>query len=145
MNSTETDKTKPPSLLARLLALVNLELAATRVASTSKLRQTFEKRSEDNATACGILHNNQHLWASVGGPSPDALFRPSAASMEKARDCCQTLLRMKEIDDSDGLSEFVQEISKAVDMLKVFVFIFVPCLGESPIHRSREQTKQNND
>ena len=118
VNSTETDKTTPPSLLARSLALVNLELSASRVASTSKLRQAFEKRSEDNATASGILHNNQHLWETVGGPSPDSLFRPSAAGMEKARQSCETLQRMKQIDDSDGLSEFVQEISKAVDMLK---------------------------
>ena len=117
VNPQEPDRKKPPSLLARSLALVRIELSQNKVASTSKLRREFEKRSENNSTAVNILHNNQHLWLSVGGPQPDDLFRPSAANLNKARQACETLQKMKDQDDRDGLSEFVQEISKAVGML----------------------------
>ena len=117
MNPQELDRKKPPSLLARSLALVRIELSQNKVASTSKLRREFEKRSENNSTAVNILHNNQHLWLSVGGPQPDDLFRPSAANLNKARQACETLQKMKDQDDRDGLSEFAQEISKAVGML----------------------------
>ena len=64
-----------------------------------------------------ILHNNQHLWLSVDGPPPDELFRPSAANIEKSKQCSDTLQRMCAVDDRDGLSEFAQEISQAVAML----------------------------
>ena len=97
---------------------MKIELSQNKVASTSKLRREFEKRTAANAEAATILHNNQHLWQSVGGPSPDALFRPSATDLEKAQQCCEVLARMKEVDDRDGISEFADEIAKAVGMLK---------------------------
>ena len=117
VNPQEPDKKKPPSLLNRSLALVRIELSQNKVASTSKLRREFEKRTENNSTAVNILHNNQHLWLSVDGPPPDELFRPSAANIEKSKQCSDTLQRMCAVDDRDGLSEFAQEISRAVATL----------------------------
>ena len=118
VNPKEIDKSKPPSLLSRSLALVNLELNATRVATTAKLRNEFEKRAQDNADAVSVLHNNQHLWESVGGPCPDRLFRPSTKDIEHATRCCETLLRLAEPEDRDGNVEFSEEIAKAVGKLK---------------------------
>ena len=118
VNPKETDKSKPPSLLNRSLALVKLELNANRVATTAKLRHEFEQRADENADAVSVLHNHQHLWRSVGGPEPDVLFRPSNDDIENASRCCDTLRSMAKADDRDGLAEFSQEITQAVGNLK---------------------------
>ena len=94
------------------------KLSQNKVGSTTKLRREFEKRTAANAEAATILHNHQHIWEAVGGPSPNAFFRPSPADMEKAQQCCVVLEKMKETDDRDGLSEFVDDITKAVGGLK---------------------------
>ena len=103
MNPTEPDKSKAPSLLSRSVGLLRVELSESQIASTVKLRKEFEKRNEDNSTACDVLHNHQHLWASVGGPQVESLFRPSAANLEKAKQCSETLEQMAEGDE--GLSD----------------------------------------
>ena len=99
MNPTEPDKSKAPSLLSRSVGLLRVELSESQIASTAKLRKEFEKRNEDNSVACDVLHNHQHLWASVGGPQVESLFRPSVAGLEKAKQCSDTLEKMAEGDD----------------------------------------------
>ena len=103
MNPTEADKTKVPSPLSRSVGLLRVELSESQIASTAKLRKEFEKRSEGNSVACDVLHNHQHMWASVGGPQVDSLFRPSVGDIHRANECCDTLQKMAEGDD--GLSE----------------------------------------
>ena len=103
MNPTEPDKTKAPSLLSRSIGLLRVEISESQIASTAKLRKEFEKRNEDNSVACDVLHNHQHLWASVGGPQVDSLFCPSVANLEKAKQCSETLEQMAEGDE--GLSD----------------------------------------
>ena len=100
------------------MALVNLELNASRVATSAKLRNEFEKRADDNSEAVRILHDNCQMWTSVGGPSPDVLFRPDQQKIETANRCCETLRKMAETETRDGLAEFAEEISKAVDKLR---------------------------
>ena len=114
------DPSKPPSLLCRALACVRLELNSTRVASSSKLRQTYERRAEDNSKAVDVLHHNQHLWQHVCGPDPETLFRPSAEILEKCHKACERLERMLETksDACDGLDEYASEITRAVESLK---------------------------
>ena len=65
-----------------------------------------------------ILHDNCQLWTSVGGPSPDVLFRPDLQNLETANRCCDTLRKMAETESRDGLAEFAEEIYKAVGKLK---------------------------
>ena len=103
MNPTEPDKTKALSLLSRSVGLLRVEISESQIASTAKLRKEFEKRNEDNSVACDVLHNHTHLWASVGGPQVESLFRPSAANLEKAKQCSETLEQMAEGDE--GLSD----------------------------------------
>ena len=105
MNNTEEDKTKAPTLLSRSVGLLRVELTESQVASTAKLRREFEKRSDDNSAACDVLHNNQHLWASVGGPQVESLFRPSVEDIEQAKECCDTLQKMAEGDDPDAIAD----------------------------------------
>ena len=99
MNPIEPDKTKAPSLLSRSVGLLRVEISESQIASTARLRKEFEKRNEDNSVACDVLHNHQHLWASVGGPQVESLFRPSAANLEKAKQCSDTLEKMAVGDD----------------------------------------------
>ena len=82
---------------------MRVEISESQIASTAKLRKEFEKRNEDNSVAFDVLHNHQHLWASVGGPQAHSLFRPSAANLEKAKQCSETLEQMAEGDE--GLSD----------------------------------------
>ena len=105
VNATEADKTKKPRLISRSVAVLKLELAESQIASTAKLRKEFQKRSDDNSMACDVLHNHQHLWASVGGPLVESLFRPSAGDIEQAKQCCDTLQKMIEGDDPDAISD----------------------------------------
>ena len=82
---------------------MRVEISESQIASTARLRKEFEKRNEDNSVACDVLHNHQHLWASVGGPQVGSLFRPSVANLEKAKQCSETLEQMAEGDE--GLSD----------------------------------------
>ena len=77
----------------------------SQVASTAKLCREFEKRSDDNSEVCDVLYNHQHLWASVGGPPVESLFRPSVGDIEQVRKCCDTLQKMAEGDDPDTITD----------------------------------------
>ena len=105
MNPKEEDQTKAPSLLSRSVGLLRLELSNSQIASTEKLRKEFITRSEENSKACNILHNHQHVWASVDGPPVEALFRPSLRDIEQAKQCGETLQKMSEADDADELAD----------------------------------------
>ena len=105
VNPKEEDRTKAPSLLSRSVGLLKLEVSDSQIASTSKLRNEFQKRSNDNSTACDVLYNHQDVWASVGGPPAESLFRPSEVDIKLAKECCTTLQKLSEGDDPDGLSD----------------------------------------
>ena len=92
-------------MIQRSIGLLKVELTENKVASTAKLRREFEKRSDDNSAACNVLNNHQHLWASVGGPQVDSLFRPSIGDIEQAKECCGTLQKMAEGDDPDAIAD----------------------------------------
>ena len=96
MNAEEADKTNAPTLISMPVGLLMCELPESQVASTTKLCREFEKRSDDNSDACDVLHNHQHLWASVGGPQVESLFRPSVEDIGQAKKCCDTLQKMAE-------------------------------------------------
>ena len=106
MNPTEPDKTKTPDMLSRSVGLLRVEISESQIASTAKLRKEFEKRNEDNSVACDVLHNHQHLWASVGGPQVASLFRPSAADLEQAKQCSETLEQIAEGDEDCRLGKY---------------------------------------
>ena len=92
---------------------MRLELKSNRVANSTKLRQTHEKRSEDNAKAVDVLHQNQHLWKHVGGPDPETLFSPSADALERCRGACERLERLRVAnEDRDGIDEYCAEITQ---------------------------------
>ena len=105
MNAEEADKTNAPTLISMPVGLLMCELSESQVASTTKLCREFEKRSNDNSDACDVLHNHQHLWASVGGPQVESLFRPSVEDIEQAKKCCDTLQKMAEGNKLDTITD----------------------------------------
>jgi len=121
-NAGETDKEKPVRLVARSLACLRLELYATRCATSTKLRQTWERRIEENDLAVDTLQNTIDLWRHVGGPSPETLRHPcepdlAASRLAVHRLRCMMLTHGEKAQE--GLAIFAEEIYKAVDMLKI--------------------------
>ena len=112
------EETKPPSFLCRSLACIRLELKSNRVASATSLRQTYERRSEDNAKAAVVLRQNGGTWKHVGGPDPETLFAPSENALERCRHACERLDQLRSADDPDGLDEYTAEMKQAVASLK---------------------------
>ena len=105
MNAEEADKTNAPTLISMPFGLLMWELPESQVASTTKLCREFEKRSNDNSDVCDVLHNHQHLWASVGGPQVESLFRPSVEDIGQAMKCCDTLQKMAEGNKLDTITD----------------------------------------
>ena len=105
MNAKEADKTNAPTLIWMSVGLLRVELQENQVASTAKLCREFEKRSDDNSDACDVLYNHQHLWASVGGPQVESLFRPGVEDIEQAKKCCDTLQKMAEGNKLDTITD----------------------------------------
>ena len=97
---------------------LRLELAQTRLATSTKLRLEWEARSATNSKAVDILHDNQSLWRHVAGPDPTLLFRPSVADLEQARRAAERLEKMLSHAD-DGLETFARECIAAVATLSL--------------------------
>ena len=120
-NAGERDKESPVKLVARSLASLRLELLQTRVATSMKLRQTWERRLEENSIAVDSLLSNSQLWRHVGGPDPEVLRMPAEADLLAARRAVQRLRCMLIThgpNSHDGLDVFAEEIVRSVGMLK---------------------------
>jgi len=121
-NAGETDKEKPVRLVARNLACLRMELRDTRCATSVKLRQTWERRLEENNLAVAILQNHVDLWRRVGGPYPEILSHPSESDLAASRLAVQRLRCMVLTHGEkaqEGMDVFAEEIGKAVAMLKI--------------------------
>ena len=114
------EQTRPPILVSRSLACMRLEINQHRLATTSKLRHEWDKRTEHNFLAVQVLENNEHLWKHARGPLPEDLFDPSDSNLESARCAADTLQRMLDSggNERDGLAQFGEEIISAVGTIK---------------------------
>ena len=120
-NAGEPDKTAPVKLISRSLQCLRLELHTTRCATSIKLRQTYERRLEENGLAVGVLLNNAQLWRHVRGPDPELLYRPSEIDLKNARLAVHRLRCMLAAhgpNAHDGLDVYADEIFRAVNSLK---------------------------
>ena len=118
LTNRKDDPTKPPIFLCRSLSCLRLELNQERVASSTKLRQCYERRAEQNAKVVDLLVAHSAMWKHVHGVSPEKLFRPRAADIQLAKQACHRLHQVAEKDDSrDGLLEFAEEATRGVDLL----------------------------
>ena len=106
VNATEKDKTQQAKLRKRSLALLGVELAEKKLATSAALRGEYQKRASNNIRGSDILKKHQMLWSYVGGPKPEFLINPDTATLDDARKCAQVLQKMP-VDEQqapDGLS-----------------------------------------
>ena len=110
-----------PRLVSRSLACLRIELHAKRVASSSKLRQEFDRRLGENAAAVATLRNHARVWAQCGGEDPGALAEPSDGDLEDAQQCAATLRQRMDERGNEAhdieFRTFGNEIVKAVDSI----------------------------
>ena len=111
------ESTSTPTLLCRSLTCMTLELNQNRIASTQKIKQTYERRAEQNARVVEMLHDHIDMWKFVHGVDPMRLFRPRAPDIELAKQAVNRLKQLTEADGRDGLAEFTDEAAKGVDLL----------------------------
>eukprot|EP00973_Karenia_brevis_P094505 12422828-Karenia_brevis.AAC.1 len=119
-NAADVDRSRPVQLICKSLAVLRLEVHASRCATSGKLRQEKERRTENNALAVDVLYNNQHLWRHVGGPEPELLLHPSESDFAEAQAAVERMHQMVEAHGptEDGLDIFSKEISAAVASIK---------------------------
>ena len=97
-----------------------MELTRTRLATTSKLRQEWDRRLENNALSVDRLLSNRGLWLQAGGIDPVMLATPTEMHLEEASRTVGTLRAMLERHGpAGGLDTFVEDIHGAVKKLKV--------------------------
>ena len=115
-NARAQDKSQPPTLCSRSIACLRLELHHSRCATSRGLQREWEERREDNAGAADVLHSNQDLWGHVGGPSPEMLLNPSAATLDAAKEAAAKLERMLSAHsgEDDAVATFAKECIEAV-------------------------------
>ena len=111
MNMEEADQTQDGRMICRSLACLRMELCSTRLASSQKLRQEWDKRLENNAEAVDRLQENRELWLRAGGPDPEQLASPTAPHMEEVSKTLACLSAMEEKHGpTGGLDSFIEEI-----------------------------------
>ena len=111
VNMEESDQTRDARMICRSLACLRMELCNTRIASSQKLRQEWDKRLENNALAVDRLQENRELWLRAGGPDPEQLASPTEIDMEEVSKTLSTLAAMLERHGpTGGLDSFVEEI-----------------------------------
>ena len=88
-----------------------------RCATSTKLRQEWERRLADNADAVFILKKNIALWEYVAGPPTESLLQPSTAALDAARRAGGFVEELAHHDQSE-LSSHATEILRAIAKLK---------------------------
>ena len=74
-------------------------------------------RAEQNAKVVDLLTENFAIWGHVHGISPDKLFRPRKTDIELAKQACNRLRQLAITEPRDGLEEFAEEATRAIDLL----------------------------
>ena len=123
-NAADAEGETPVKLVCRSLQVLRLELHATRLASSTKLRQEWERRVEGNARAVDVLESNSHLWRHVGGLAPERFRKPTQGELCAAAGAVASLRRLlrrrKEAGQpDDGLETYAEEIIGAVGRLRI--------------------------
>jgi len=144
-NMDETDQTQDARMICRSLACLRMELCSSRIASSQKLRQEWDKRLENNSLAVDRLQENRELWLRAGGPDPEQLASPTEFHMEEVSKTLSTLAAMLERHGpTGGLDSFVEEIKARLPHILcapwTIIFRVHAC---APYHRGSHQVVEN--
>ena len=122
-NAAEANKKETTKLKCRSLTSLRLELQASRLATSGKLRKEWDRRLHDNAAAVDRLRNNLNLWKHVSGPDPERLLKPSEADLLAAQQGAAALRRMVDKrepgQEQAHVEAFAEELIEATQMLSV--------------------------
>ena len=115
VNMEDDDQTGGAKMICRSLACLRMELCNSRLASSLRLRQEWDKRLENNSLAVDRLQGNRDLWLRAGGCDPELLASPTECHLEKVSRTVGTLDAMLEKQGpTAGLDSFVEEIKARV-------------------------------
>ena len=93
-NLSDVDKKQAVKLVCRSLACLRLELQILRCANSVKLREEWERRVHNNASAVERIQKNLDLWLHVCGPHPEKLLWPNEVDLSVAQEAAAVCKRM---------------------------------------------------
>ena len=97
-----------------------MELHQSRLASTEKLRQEWDRRLDRNSISIDVLNSNRAIWLAAGGAEPDSLATPTEVSLEHCNQVVKVLhLMLKKYGPRGGLDSHVSEIEEAVKRMRI--------------------------
>ena len=115
-NAGVEDKGAEPKFLHRSLATLKVHLKNTRVATTMRIKDEYERRRDKNREAIDVLEANSQLWNLVGGPCVEYLAEPSEEALDRAHEAKELLLKIRAQEDApDNAAQIAHDMIKAVD------------------------------
>ena len=117
-NAGVEDKGAEPKFLHRSLATLKVHLKNTRVATTKRIKDEYERRRDKNRDAIDVLEANSQLWNLVGGPCVEYLAEPSEEALDRAHEAKELLLKIRAQEDApDNAAQIAHDMIKAVNAL----------------------------
>ena len=115
-NAGVEDKGSEPKFLHRSLATLKVCLKNTRVATTKRIKDEYERRRDKNREAIEVLEANAQLWNLVGGPCVEYLAEPSEEALDRAHEAKELLLKIRAQEDApNNAAQIAHDMIKAVD------------------------------
>ena len=122
-NAGVEDKEAEPKFLHRSLATLKVHLKNTRVATTKRIKDEYERRKDRNREAIEVLEANFQMWALVAGPCVEYLAEPSDEALDRAHEAKELLLKIRAQEDApDNAAHIANDMIKAVNTLSSLNF-----------------------
>ena len=117
-NADVENQEAEPKFLHRSLATLKVHLKNTRVATTKRIKDEYERRKQKNQEAIEVFESNSQMWSLVGGPCVEYLAEPSDEALDKAHEAKELLLKIKAQEDApNNAAQIVNDMIKAVNTL----------------------------
>ena len=115
--------TATPRFLFRNLAMLKLHLKNTRVATTQRIKDEYDRRKRLNQEAIAVLQLNSETWTLVHGPHVENLSDPSDEALDQAHKARDTLLNIQAAEDiPNNMMQIIHGTIKAVDLFSSLNF-----------------------
>ena len=122
-NAGVEDKEAEPKFLHRSLATLKVHLKNTRVATTKRIKDEYERRKDGNRVAIAVLEANFQMWNLVGGPCVEYLVEPCDEAFDRAHEAKELLLKIRAQEDApDNAAQIATDMVKAVNTLSSLNF-----------------------
>ena len=117
-NAGVEDKTVQPKFMLRSLATLRVFLKNTRIATSQRIRNEYERRLLMNQEVVEVLRSNCQLWTLVDGPCVEYLSEPSEEALDRANGAKARLLLMRTQDAIPvSAAQIIDEMIRAVNTL----------------------------